>query len=158
MAFCFRNCISEATLVVRRGFSGIITAGCNKNLKQRVNNRTIHREHAAIVPRYLELHAVIAKSFARIHMQNLANFGILPLTFVNPEDWEDIEQGDILEIENLQSALPRSIALIVSNRSKNHAYKANHSMIDRQAEIILGGLMAITAARWFQISSAPNSK
>ncbi|MCU0561333.1 MAG: hypothetical protein MUD16_14215, partial [Desulfobacterales bacterium] len=56
------------------------------------------REHAAIAPRYLGLQVVIAKSFARIHSQNLVNFGILPLTFVKAEDYERMSQGDTLEI------------------------------------------------------------
>jgi len=56
------------------------------------------REHAALGPRYLGLRAVIAKSFARIHWQNLCNFGILPLTFSNPDDYEKIKQGDVLAI------------------------------------------------------------
>ena len=58
------------------------------------------REHAAMAPRYLGLMVVIAKSFARIHRQNLVNFGILPLTFVENDAYGHIRQGDVLEIEH----------------------------------------------------------
>ncbi|WP_374111281.1 aconitate hydratase [Nocardia sp. JCM 34519.1] len=63
------------------------------------------REHAAITPRYLGLRAVIAKSFARIHWQNLANFGILAFEFDNPDDYDRIDQGDVLHIDGLRKAL-----------------------------------------------------
>ena len=58
------------------------------------------REHAAIAPRYLGLRVVIAKSFARIHWQNLANYGILALEFEDPDDYESIDQDDTLRFEN----------------------------------------------------------
>jgi aconitate hydratase len=99
------------------------------------------REHAAIAPRYLGLHMIIAKSFARIHMQNLINFGILPLAFVSPDDWDDIDQGDILEIQSVRLELLKSKTLTVANRTKNHKYKAVHSMSFRQTEIVLKGGM-----------------
>lgn len=61
------------------------------------------REHAAIAPRYLGIRAKLAKSFARIHKANLVNFGILPMTFVNPEDYESVTQGDIIRLENVRA-------------------------------------------------------
>ena len=63
------------------------------------------REHAAIAPRYLGLRVVIAKSFARIHWQNLANFGILPLRFDDPSHYDRIEQGDRLSFDGLRERL-----------------------------------------------------
>jgi aconitate hydratase len=57
------------------------------------------REHAALAPKYLGVKAVIAKSFARIHLANLVNFGIVPLTFMDKQDYEDLAQGDMLEVD-----------------------------------------------------------
>jgi len=65
------------------------------------------REHVALAPRYLGVKAVIAKSFARIHRQNLLNFGILPLTFVDPDDWQRIHEGDVLILSNIREVLQR---------------------------------------------------
>ena len=63
------------------------------------------REHAALAPLYLGIKAVIAKSFARIHAANLVNAGILPLIFENPDDYDQVEQGDMLRLENVRAAL-----------------------------------------------------
>jgi len=97
------------------------------------------REHAAIAPRYLGLRAVIAKSFARIHWQNLINFGILPLTFDNPQDWERIERGDVLTIPDVREAIQRGTRLTVINKRKDQAYPTQHSMSERQVRIMLSG-------------------
>ena len=77
------------------------------------------REHAALAPRYLGLKAVIAKSFARIHFQNLVNFGILPLEFTEPEDGDTIEQDDLLVIEDVPNAIQNAGAISVINSTKN---------------------------------------
>ena len=97
------------------------------------------REHAAIAPRYLGLRAVIAKSFARIHWQNLINFGILPLTFDNPQDLERIERGDVLTIPDVREAIQRGTRLTVINKRKDQAYPTQHSMSERQVRIMLSG-------------------
>jgi aconitate hydratase len=97
------------------------------------------REHAAIVPRYLGIRAVLAKSFARIHRQNLINFGILPLEFNEPADGDKLHQGDILIMEKLHEELPKSDCLQVRNQTQNQVYKMLHSLNRRQIEIILAG-------------------
>ncbi|MEX0805129.1 MAG: aconitate hydratase [Candidatus Binatia bacterium] len=97
------------------------------------------REHAAIAPRYLGLKAVVAKSFARIHHQNLLNFGILPLTFVNPADWEKINQNDVLVLSDLHEAIRRGSQVKVSNKTKGETYITEHAMTDRQIEMVLAG-------------------
>jgi aconitate hydratase len=97
------------------------------------------REHAAIAPRFLGLRAVVAKSFARIHFQNLANFGILPLVFDNPDDYDRIEQGDTLAIENLEDAVRADHPVRIVNRTKDEAYEARHAMTPRQIEMIRAG-------------------
>ena len=97
------------------------------------------REHAAIAPRYMGLRAVIAKSFARIHWQNLINFGILPLTFEDPQEWERIDRDDILTIPNAREAIQQGTRLKVTNKNKDHSYQTHHSMSDRQVQIMLSG-------------------
>ncbi|MGH3952249.1 MAG: aconitate hydratase, partial [Pseudonocardiaceae bacterium] len=84
------------------------------------------REHAAITPRYLGLRAVIAKSFARIHWQNLANFGILALEFADPGDYERIDQGDTLVLESVRDRLTAGPGLTVLNRDKDERYRLRH--------------------------------
>jgi aconitate hydratase len=97
------------------------------------------REHAVIGPRYLGLRAVLAISFARIHHQNLINFGILPLTFTRSEDYSSIDQGDILKIEDVRNAIKRKEKMIVSNLSKSETYELDHAMSARQIEMVLHG-------------------
>jgi aconitate hydratase len=97
------------------------------------------REHAAIGPRYLGVRAVITKSFARIHWQNLINFGILPLTFVDPDDWEMIEQGDVLRLLDVREAIRHGNQLKVINQTKHQTYATEHAMTARQVEMILAG-------------------
>jgi aconitate hydratase len=97
------------------------------------------REHAALAPRFLGLQAVIAKSFARIHRQNLINFGILALTFSNPSDWEKIDRDDELEIPEVRRAIQDGTPVKVINKTKNQVYQTEHSMSPRQIEMILEG-------------------
>ncbi len=97
------------------------------------------REHAALGPRYLGLKAVIVKSFARIHWQNLCNFGILPLTFVNHDDWNRINQDDILAIDDFRNSIKRGKHLKVINRTKDESYEAEHTMSGRQIDMVLAG-------------------
>ena len=97
------------------------------------------REHATLGPRYLGLKAVIAKSFARIHLQNLSNFGILPLTFVDPEDWEKIGQGDVLSIPDVRNAIRKANRVSVINLIKNETYETEHPLTLRQVQMVLAG-------------------
>jgi aconitate hydratase len=97
------------------------------------------REHATIAPRYLGLRAVIAFSFARIHWQNMANFGILPLTFTDTADLVCIEQGDELELPNVRQKLAAGKPILLVNKSKNEEYAVEHSLSPRQVEMILAG-------------------
>jgi len=97
------------------------------------------REHAALAPMYLGLKAVIAKSFARIHWNNLINFGIVPLTFANETDYDKVEQGDELELVGLREALRDGKPVTVRNPSKGSEFVAEHNLTPRQAEILLAG-------------------
>ncbi len=100
------------------------------------------REHAAIAPRYLGVQAVIVKSFARIHWQNLINFGIVPLTFKNTDDWNKIDQEDKLRIENVRESIKKDNKLTVKNETKDFEFEVEHQLSGRQVEIMLvGGLI-----------------
>jgi aconitate hydratase len=106
------------------------------------------REHAAIAPRYLGLRAVLAVSFARIHWQNLANFGIIPLSFSDPGDWSRFEQGDSLFFPKLRENLQKGRAIEVVNRRTAQTHKLTHRLSHRQIEMILaGGLIRLTAEK-----------
>ena len=97
------------------------------------------REHAALAPRYLGLRAVIAKSFARIHWQNLVNFGIVPLTFVSKEDYGHILEGDELALPDICRAIRAGKQIELVNHSKGKTYIVEHELSDRQAEMVLVG-------------------
>ncbi|MDA8401375.1 MAG: aconitate hydratase [Deltaproteobacteria bacterium] len=106
------------------------------------------REHAALAPMYLGVKAVIAKSFARIHFANLINFGILPLTFENPADYDKIEQGDELNAPDILKELNGHKPITFINKTKGNAeYKFKYNLTDRQIKIIKeGGLLNETKA------------
>lgn len=97
------------------------------------------REHAALGPRYVGLKAVIAKRYARIHWQNLVNFGILPLQFVNPADWEKIDRDDVLVLRGIRDAIQKGTRVEVENQTKEETYQTEHSLSRRQLEMILAG-------------------
>ncbi|MEZ0167737.1 aconitate hydratase [Microvirga sp. TS319] len=100
------------------------------------------REHAALGPRFLGLRAVFAKSFARIHSQNLINFGVLPLTFGDAADYDDIQMGDVLRLIDLHRSLVMGNELIAENVTRSRSYRVHHSMSSRQVDAVLrGGLV-----------------
>jgi aconitate hydratase len=96
------------------------------------------REHAAIAPRYLGLHAVLAKSFARIHWQNLVNFGVVPLEFTDPADYEHIDGGDTLRLQQWREELP-SGSVTAENLTKGFGFRLAHRLSPRQVDVILSG-------------------
>jgi aconitate hydratase len=93
------------------------------------------REHAALAPKYLGVKAVIAKSFARIHLANLVNFGILPLTFVDKQDYSNVAKGDILELDI--KGLKRN--LCVKNVTKGAEIKVELDLSDRERDMVKAG-------------------
>lgn len=106
------------------------------------------REHAAIAPRYLGLQVVIAKSFARIHWQNLANFGVLALEFADPADYDSVAQGDILALAGLRRALTDEDPITVTNTTRNTSFAVRHRLSPRQIRHVLaGGLIPWLAAQ-----------
>jgi len=103
------------------------------------------REHAALAPMYLGLQAVIAKSFARIHRANLINFGILPLIFKNPHDYEKINQGDTIKISNLINSIKTNQLFIAEILSKGIKIELTGNLNEREKDLILkGGLLPYT--------------
>jgi aconitate hydratase len=98
------------------------------------------REHAALAPRYLGLQMVIAKSFARIHRNNLINFGILPVTFDDPTIYENLDQEDVITVENVRKQLQEANGkLNVRIPQKNLTFIANHTLTPRLIEILFSG-------------------
>ena len=95
------------------------------------------REHAAIAPMYLGVKAVIAKSFARIHHANLVNFGILPLTFVNPDDYEKIDQGDRLRLETRGLSPGGELTLV--NETKGEEIPVRAELDARGVKVVRAG-------------------
>lgn len=103
------------------------------------------REHAALVPLYLKIKGIIAKSFARIHMANLINSGILPLVFANHDDYDTIDQGDELTIENAAAQIEAGDIVMVRNVSKNRDIATILKVSPRIKSIIsAGGLLNYT--------------
>jgi len=98
------------------------------------------REHAALCPMFLGVKAVMAKSFERIHIANLINFGIVPMTFKNEADYDALEQGDELEMTGLRGALEGGSAeLTVRNKSKGTEFQMDVALSEKQRNMLLAG-------------------
>jgi len=120
--------------------SSIIVAGDNYG-------QGSSREHAALAPMFLGIKVVLAKSFARIHHANLVNFGIVPLTFKNPSDYELLVSGDELQIDVVMEQLKQGEVLIRQVKGK-YEIEAKHNLSTRQLDIIeAGGLLNYTRQR-----------
>ncbi|MBQ8344004.1 MAG: aconitate hydratase, partial [Clostridia bacterium] len=133
--FCFAVCDENFATRALEFKSNIIVGGSNYG-------QGSSREHAALVPLYLGVKAVIAKSFARIHTDNLINAGILPLTFANPDDYDKLNQDDTLVLENLYEGMKNG-KIVLKVRDMEIPLEYNYT--DRQTEIIKkGGLLAYT--------------
>jgi aconitate hydratase len=97
------------------------------------------REHAALAPRYLGLRLVLTKSFARIHWQNLVNFGVLPLTFADEKDWEAVDQGHVLRVQGVRQRIREGNEVPVENLTRGRTIRATHALSKRQVEVLLVG-------------------
>ena len=137
--FCFGVCDKEFPERAKLMGGGFVIGGSNYG-------QGSSREHAALVPLYLGVKAVIAKSFARIHKANLINTGILPLTFKNEEDYDRIGQGDILELPNILEEIKNGGSKItLVNKTKNFEVELELPLSDRQSDILsAGGLLNYT--------------
>lgn len=97
------------------------------------------REHAALAPRYLGLRVAIVKDFARIHWQNLVNFGVLPLTFSNPEDYAQLDAGDWIQLTDIREQIRQGHQITASIPAKKYQMQLQHLLSKRQIDIMLAG-------------------
>ena len=134
--FCFSVVDETFAARAKAAGKGFIIGGSNYG-------QGSSREHAALAPLYLGIKAVIAKSFARIHAANLVNAGILPLIFENPDDYDEIEQGDVLRLDGVRAALEDD-RIILHAEDKNIPLRME--LAERQKEVLLaGGLLDYAA-------------
>ncbi|MCI6013333.1 MAG: aconitate hydratase [Firmicutes bacterium] len=132
--YCFGVCDTTFPQRAKEAGQSIIVGGSNYG-------QGSSREHAALVPLYLGVRAVITKSFARIHVANLINAGIMPLTFKNPEDYDKLSQGDDLVIENIYAGMD-SGEMILQDKTSGEEIPLICSFTDRQKAILkAGGLL-----------------
>ena len=135
--FCFEVCDKEFPERAKKAGDGIIIGGSNYG-------QGSSREHAALVPMYLGIRCVIARSFARIHVANLINAGILPLTLQNPDDYDDLQQDHVLRLNGIQAGMAEGEIIIV-NETTGKTITALCSLSARQQQILLcGGLLNYT--------------
>ncbi len=97
------------------------------------------REHAALAPMVLGIKAILTKSYARIHRSNLINFGILPLTFEDPDEFSRVQQGDYLRITDLRKGLGAGGLLTIENETQRRSFEVLHGLSQREIEILLAG-------------------
>ena len=137
--FCFGVCDESFPERIKAEGKGIIIGGANYG-------QGSSREHAALVPLYLGVKAVITKSFARIHVANLVNAGILPFTFANEADYDRIDQMDQLELADIRAAMENKTPVVLKNLTKNEEYPldASHLSARQRAMLLCGGLLDYT--------------
>ena len=136
--FCLTPCDPDFPKRAKENGGGFIIAGSNYG-------QGSSREHAALAPLQLGIKGVIAKSFARIHMANLINSGILPMTFTNEADYDRIDMNDELLIENAVGQVKSGELITVINSTKGYSFEVKVSLSERQVEMILaGGLINYT--------------
>lgn len=136
--FCFAQVDPGFPQRALEAGKGFIIAGANYG-------QGSSREHAALVPLYLKIKAVIAVSFARIHRANLINAGILPLTFAHAEDYDTIDLGDELVIHGLPEAIAGGSEIVMENKTKGRRILLTAEFSDRQKDILkAGGLLNYT--------------
>ena len=136
--YCFAACDEKFPSRALELGNSIIVGGSNYG-------QGSSREHAALAPLYLGVKAVIVKSFARIHMANLINAGIIPMTFENESDYDRIDQMDDFKISGLKSAILTEDRIAVTNVTKGFDFMVKLELSDRQREMLkMGGLLNYT--------------
>jgi aconitate hydratase len=133
--FCFGVCDKTFPERAKAAGQGIIVGGINYG-------QGSSREHAALVPMYLGVRVVITKSFARIHVANLINAGIMPLTFKNPEDYDQLNQGDVLSISDVYAGMDRG-EMMLTDETTGKSYPLVCSFTDRQKAILKAGSLLL---------------
>lgn len=136
--FCFKQVKDDFAACCKAAGNGIIIGGANYG-------QGSSREHAALVPLYLGIKSIITKSFARIHFANLINAGIVPLTFANENDYDKLEENDMLEVANIKKIITENGQLILHNLTKQETYPLVCDYSERQRNILIaGGLLNYT--------------
>ncbi len=137
--YCFAVCDESFPERIKAEGKGIIIGGSNYG-------QGSSREHAALVPLYLGVKAVICKSFARIHVANLVNSGILPFTFANEADYDRIDQMDELSLPNIKDCIENKKQIVLKNLTKNEEYELDSSHLSerQRAMLVCGGLLDYT--------------
>ena len=136
--YCLVPCDPEFPKRAKENGGGFIIAGSNYG-------QGSSREHAALAPLYLGIKGVIAKSFARIHMANLINSGIIPMTFENEADYDDIDMYDEIVIDDAIAQVKGDGIMKVKNITKNKEYTVKVTLSERQKDMIVsGGLLNYT--------------
>ncbi len=136
--FCFKQCDEKFAEHCKAAGKGIIIGGANYG-------QGSSREHAALVPLYLGIKAVITKSFARIHCANLVNAGIIPFTFANENDYDKISVNDELCLEGIRESIANGTDVTLKNLTTDESYKLDYQLSERQRDILLaGGLLDYT--------------
>ncbi len=130
--FCFTVCDKDFPERAKAMGGGVILGGANYG-------QGSSREHAALVPLYLGIKAVVAKSFARIHIANLINFGIVPMTLANEADYDKISEGDKIYIENFKQAIASGDSATLVDETSGARVKLKLDFTARQREILLAG-------------------
>ncbi|MBQ2135956.1 MAG: aconitate hydratase, partial [Clostridia bacterium] len=133
--FCFGVCDKTFPERAKALGESIIVGGSNYG-------QGSSREHAALVPMYLGVRAVITKSFARIHIANLINAGIMPLTFKNPEDYDRINQGDKLTMKNIFAGMD-SGEIMLTDETTGESFPLVCSFTERQKDILKAGSLLL---------------
>ena len=135
--FCFAVCDETFPERAKDAERSVIVGGSNYG-------QGSSREHAALVPLYLGVRAVVAKSFARIHVANLINVGILPLTFKNPEDYDKLKMNDTLTFSDVHSGMDKGV-IMMKDETTGESFELSCSFTERQKDILkAGGLLAYT--------------
>jgi aconitate hydratase len=139
--FCFRNVDPEFVARARAAGGGLIVGG-------EIYGQGSSREAAVLSPLHLGVRAVLAKSFARIHRANLVNWGIVPLEFESPADYDGIERDDVLELEDLRDSLAAGAPVAAVDRRTGARFRLRCVLSPRERDMLLaGGLLAQTAAK-----------
>lgn len=135
--FCFAVCDETFPERAKAAGRSVIVGGSNYG-------QGSSREHAALVPLYLGVRAVVAKSFARIHVANLINVGILPLTFKKPEDYDKLKMNDTLTFSDVHSGMDKGV-IMMKDETTGESFELSCSFTERQKDILkAGGLLAYT--------------
>ncbi len=130
--FCFKQCDEKFAEHCKEAGKGIIIGGANYG-------QGSSREHAALVPLYLGVKAVVTKSFARIHCANLVNAGIIPFTFKDEADYDKISVNDELCLPNIREAIANGSEVTLKNNTTGEEYALDYQLSERQRDILLAG-------------------